>query len=85
MSQSDDLDPVVVATAAILTAHAGVGSASMVARRLDIDYPDACRVMDALEAAGVVGPPIAGGARAVLIDNEITAAARVAVWLIQQQ
>ena len=77
----DDLDPVAVATAAILTATTGIGSASMVAGRIHVDYTTACRIMDALESAGIVGPPIGGGIRAVLVDTEATAATRIAMWL----
>jgi S-DNA-T family DNA segregation ATPase FtsK/SpoIIIE len=44
-------------------------SASLLQRRLSIGYARAARILDQLEAAGVVGPPEGSKARDVLIQN----------------
>jgi S-DNA-T family DNA segregation ATPase FtsK/SpoIIIE len=41
-------------------------STSLLQRRLRIGYPRAARIMDQLEAEGVVGPSEGGGSREVL-------------------
>lgn len=49
----------------------GLGSTSMIQRRLSVGYARAGRIMDQLEKAGVVGPPQGSKPRAVLITEEI--------------
>ncbi|MFD0557118.1 DNA translocase FtsK [Stackebrandtia endophytica] len=86
MTRFKTLDTDLVAQAAQLLAETQFGSITMLQRRLSINYAMACRVMDALEAAGIVGPPIGGGARVVLIDGDGPAAAQTATtWLTNQQ
>lgn len=57
--------------AAKLTVEAKIGSTSMLQRRLKLGYMRACRIMDDLENAGIVGKEKPGGAaRDVLIKDE---------------
>lgn len=49
-----------------------VGSTSMIQRKFSIGYNRAGRIMDQLEAAGVVGPGEGSKARRVLIQDEYT-------------
>jgi S-DNA-T family DNA segregation ATPase FtsK/SpoIIIE len=46
------------------------GSVSLLQRRLKIGYSRAARLVDELEAAGVVGPADGSKAREVLVDSE---------------
>ncbi len=56
--------------AAELVVATGQGSTSMIQRKFSIGYNRAGRIMDQLEAAGIVGPYTGSKARAVLIDSE---------------
>jgi S-DNA-T family DNA segregation ATPase FtsK/SpoIIIE len=47
-----------------------VGSTSLIQRRMKLGYNRAGRLMDQLEAAGVVGPNQGSKAREVLIKTE---------------
>jgi S-DNA-T family DNA segregation ATPase FtsK/SpoIIIE len=86
MNRFEDLDTDLLALAARLIAECQLGSVSMLQRRLGIRYGQACLVMDALEQAGIVGPPIGGGARAVLCDDDPIVAAHTAVtWLTNRK
>ncbi|RKY59849.1 MAG: DNA translocase FtsK [Candidatus Latescibacterota bacterium] len=65
-----DWDPL-FEKAARLVILQGQASTSMLQRRLKIGYARAGRLMDQLEAAGVVGPPVDGGrTREVLVGEE---------------
>lgn len=52
-----------------LVVGTGQGSTSMIQRKFGIGYNRAGRIMDQLEAAGIVGPYSGSKARAVLIDS----------------
>ncbi len=56
--------------AADIVVGSGLGSTSMLQRRLKVGYARAGRIMDMLEAKGVVGPPDGSKPRAVLLDVE---------------
>lgn len=63
------LDPMFNEAAELVVAT-GQGSTSMIQRKFAIGYNRAGRIMDQLEAAGIVGPYTGSKARAVLIDSE---------------
>lgn len=63
------LDPMFDEAAEMVVAT-GQGSTSMIQRKFSIGYNRAGRIMDQLEAAGIVGPYTGSKARAVLIDSE---------------
>jgi S-DNA-T family DNA segregation ATPase FtsK/SpoIIIE len=65
----DDEDPLLW-EAADITVTSGLGSTSMLQRRLKVGYARAGRIMDMLEAKGVVGPPDGSKPREVLVDVE---------------
>lgn len=56
--------------AAEMVVATGQGSTSMIQRKFSIGYNRAGRIMDQLEAAGIVGPYTGSKARAVLVDSE---------------
>ncbi len=56
--------------AAKIVVQAGVGSASMLQRRLKIGHARAGRLIDALEVAGIVGPYDGSKARHVLVSEQ---------------
>ena len=65
----EDDDPLLWDAADIVVAS-GIGSTSLLQRRLKVGYARAGRIMDMLEAKGIVGPPDGSKPREVLIDIE---------------
>lgn len=65
----EDDDPMLWEAADIVVVS-GLGSTSMLQRRLKVGYARAGRIMDMLEAKGVVGPPDGSKPREVLVDVE---------------
>ena len=57
--------------AALVIVHAQQGSASLLQRKLKLGYNRAGRIIDQLEAAGIVGPFEGSKARQVLVPDEI--------------
>ncbi|MEE0844852.1 MAG: DNA translocase FtsK 4TM domain-containing protein [Eggerthellaceae bacterium] len=66
-SVTDD-DPLIWEAADIVVSS-GLGSTSNIQRRLKVGYSRAGRIMDMLEAKGVVGPPNGSKPREVLVDQ----------------
>ena len=64
-----DRDPMFEEAARVIVAHRQ-GSTSLIQRKLSLGYNRAGRIMDQLEAAGVVGPFEGSKARQVLIPDE---------------
>ena len=65
----EDDDPLLW-EAADITVTSGLGSTSMLQRRLKVGYARAGRIMDMLETKGIVGPPDGSKPREVLADVE---------------
>lgn len=57
--------------AALLVINSQQGSTSMIQRRMKLGYNRAGRIMDQLEAVGVVGPNEGSKAREVLMSSEM--------------
>ncbi len=68
-SGEDDDDPLIWQAAQIVV-DSQLGSTSGLQRRLKVGYARAGRIMDMLEAKGIVGPPDGSKPREVLMDNE---------------
>ena len=68
-SAGDEADDPLLWDAADAVVAAGLGSTSMLQRRLKVGYARAGRIMDMLEAKGIVGPQEGSRARDVLIDS----------------
>ena len=69
-SDLDEEDDPLVWEAAQIVVESQLGSTSGLQRRLKVGYARAGRIMDMLEAKGVVGPPDGSKPREVLIDME---------------
>lgn len=65
----DERDPLFEDAARLIIRHQQ-GSVSLIQRRLKVGYARAGRIVDELEAAGVVGPFDGSKARLVLMDSE---------------
>ncbi len=68
-SMGDDDDPLIWEAAQIVV-ESRLGSTSGLQRRLKVGYARAGRIMDMLEAKGVVGPPDGSKPRDVLLDED---------------
>ncbi len=66
--ESDDDDDPLIWDAADIVVTSGMGSTSLLQRRLKVGYARAGRIMDMLEAKGVVGQPDGSRPREVLVD-----------------
>lgn len=66
----DDADDPLLWDAADIVVTSGLGSTSMLQRRLKVGYARAGRIMDMLEAKGVVGPPDGSKPRELMVDVE---------------
>ena len=67
---ADDEDDPLVWEAAQIVVESKLGSTSGLQRRLKVGYARAGRIMDMLEAKGVVGPPDGSKPREVLLDED---------------
>lgn len=65
---SDDIDPLFEESVRVVCNHERA-SASLLQRRLSIGYARAARILDQLEAAGIVGPAEGSKPRDVLVQN----------------
>lgn len=65
---SGESDDPLIWEAAEIVVSSGLGSTSNIQRRLKVGYSRAGRIMDMLEAKGVVGPPNGSKPREVLVD-----------------
>jgi S-DNA-T family DNA segregation ATPase FtsK/SpoIIIE len=68
--ESDEDDDPLLWDAADIVITSGMGSTSLLQRRLKVGYARAGRIMDMLESKGVVGPPDGSRPREVLVDVE---------------
>ncbi len=75
---SEDEDDPLVWEAAQIVVETRLGSTSGLQRRLKVGYARAGRIMDMLEAKGVVGPPDGSKPREVLLDEDGLEELRVA-------
>ena len=74
----EDADDPLVWEAAQIVVETRLGSTSGLQRRLKVGYARAGRIMDMLEAKGIVGPPDGSKPREVLIDEDGLEELRVA-------
>jgi len=74
-AEEGDADDVMMPNALEVIRMTRRASTTMLQRRLGIGYTRAARLMDTLEARGVVGPQVGSGTREILVDldNEIPA------------
>jgi DNA segregation ATPase FtsK/SpoIIIE, S-DNA-T family len=70
----NDLDPLLADAARLIVTHQ-MGSTSLIQRKMSLGYNRAGRIMDQLEAIGVVGPNLGSKAREVSILDEMSLSA----------
>ena len=69
IENKDDRDPLFKDAALLIIMHQQ-GSTSMIQRKLKLGYNRAGRIIDQLEAAGIIGPLEGSKGRKVLIETE---------------
>ncbi len=70
MADLSDRDPLFEEAARLIVMHQQ-GSTSLVQRKLSLGYNRAGRIIDQLEAAGIIGPNEGSKARQVLVEDEM--------------
>ncbi|MBA4370422.1 MAG: cell division protein FtsK [Coriobacteriaceae bacterium] len=70
VDHGDEDDDPLLWEAADIVVTTGMGSTSLLQRRLKVGYARAGRIMDMLEAKGIVGPPDGSKPRDVVVDIE---------------
>ncbi|MDR1629416.1 MAG: hypothetical protein LBS36_04280 [Oscillospiraceae bacterium] len=53
-----------------IAVSSGMASASGLARRLRVDFTKACKIVDMMEAAGIIGPADGARPREILVDKD---------------
>jgi len=66
----EDADEGLMDQAISVVRSSGRASASLLQRRLRIGYPRAARMLDRLEAQGIVGPSLGGGKEREILPYE---------------
>ena len=69
----EDEDEGLIEEATSIVRQSGRASASLLQRRLRIGYPRAARLLDQLEASGIVGPSQGGGREREVLPVETDA------------
>lgn len=77
---SDDEEDELFNEAVDLVVENGYASVSLLQRRLNIGYPRAGRIIDAMEAKGYIGPHAGSKPRNIIISSEEWALIKADAW-----